>query len=103
MKYGEQQGNQITLRLRILPNARRCGIEGVWNESHLKIVLTAPPVDGKANEALVAFMAEALGVRKSAVTLTSGMTGRIKTVVILFPSATEAKQAVSKLEIAANR
>jgi uncharacterized protein (TIGR00251 family) len=48
----------------------------------LKIRLAAPPVDGKANAALLAFIAERLGVSKSAVTLKSGQTSRRKVVEV---------------------
>ncbi len=48
----------------------------------LKIRLAAPPVDGKANEALLRFVAETLGLPKSAVSLKSGQTSRRKVLEI---------------------
>lgn len=74
-----------TLAVRVLPNARRTGIAGVWNGAAVKIALSAPAVDGKANEALTAFLAEALDVRKSAITLLFGQTGRDKRLFIQGP------------------
>ena len=68
---------RITLTLHIQPGAKKtefCGLHG----DALKIRLAAPPVDGKANEALIRFVADALGLPKSAVELKSGLTSRRK-------------------------
>ncbi len=51
----------------------------------LKVQLTAPPVDGKANEHLIRFMARSFGVKRSAVRITAGETGRDKTLRISAP------------------
>ncbi len=69
----------VTLTLKIVPRASRNAVGEVVGEA-LKIRLQAPPVDGKANAALLAFLAEALGVPVRAVTLLSGETGRLKRV-----------------------
>ena len=74
----QQNKTKIILAVRVNPNARRSGFEGLWNQSHLKVALTAPPVDGKANEALIEFLSDFFNLRKSAITLVSGQTGRIK-------------------------
>jgi uncharacterized protein (TIGR00251 family) len=52
------------------------------HDGRMKIQLAAPPVDGEANEALAAFLAAALGVRRSDVAIERGATGRRKTVRI---------------------
>lgn len=65
------------ITLKVTPRASRetvLGAEAEW----LRIALKAPPVDGKANEAARRFLADALGVSKSAVTLISGQTARLK-------------------------
>ena len=67
----------ITLTLHIQPGAKKTEIAGLHGDA-LKIRLSAPPVDGKANEALVKFVAEALKLPKSAVNLKSGQTSRRK-------------------------
>ncbi|MFA7554565.1 MAG: DUF167 family protein [Spongiibacteraceae bacterium] len=54
--------------------------------NRLKIRITAPPVDGKANQHLIKFIAKQFGVAKSAVTITSGELGRQKTLCIDQPS-----------------
>lgn len=61
------------------PGAKKTEITGLHGEA-LKIRLAAPPVDGKANAALIAFLAKACGVSKSAVELVSGDTCRAKRV-----------------------
>ena len=91
--YLTQQGNRLVLSVRVSPNAKRSGIEGVWNDTHLKIALSAPPVDGKANEALVDFLSDLCGLRKSAITLLSGQTGRIKKISLTFASEVDAQKA----------
>ena len=66
------------------PGAKRTEIAGSHGDA-LKIRLAAPPVDGRANEALLAFLAEAFGVPARQVTLLSGATGRRKRVRIEAP------------------
>lgn len=61
----------------VAPRASRESVIGV-HDGALKIALTAPPVDGAANEALVAFLARALGVPKRDVRITSGQSSRRK-------------------------
>ena len=68
---------RITLTLHIQPGAKKTEFAGLHGDA-LKIRLAAPPVDGKANEALIKFMAERLGLARSDVTLKSGQTSRRK-------------------------
>jgi len=75
--YREAADGRITLTLHIQPGARKTEFAGLHGDA-LKIRLAAPPVDGKANEALVRFVAEALNLPKSAVNLKSGQTSRRK-------------------------
>jgi uncharacterized protein (TIGR00251 family) len=67
------------LALRIQPRASRDEIVGRHGDA-IRVRLTAPPVDGAANEALVRFLAGRLGLARGAVTLVRGHTGRDKTV-----------------------
>ena len=75
----------IRLRLKVQPKARREGIVG-WTPDPdgeaLKLSVGAPPEDGKANAAVIALLAEALGVAKSAISVVSGATDRRKLVEI---------------------
>lgn len=67
----------ITLTLHIQPGAKKTEVAGEYGDT-LKIRLAAPPVDGKANAALIGYVAERMGVPKSKVTLKSGQTARRK-------------------------
>ena len=80
---------KITLTLHIQPGAKKTEITGIYGDA-LKIRLPAPPVDGKANAALIEFVADRLGLAKSAVNLKSGQTSRRKVLeVIGAPANTE--------------
>ena len=70
-----------TLTLHIQPGAKKTEVSGVHGDA-LKIRLSAPPVDGKANAALLEFLAKRLGLAKSATRLISGQTSRRKVVEI---------------------
>ena len=67
----------VTLTLHVQPGARRTEAAGLHGDA-LKIRLAAPPVEGKANAALIEFIANRLGLPKSAVRLVSGQTSRRK-------------------------
>jgi uncharacterized protein (TIGR00251 family) len=75
---------RITLTLHIQPGAKKTEVAGQYGDA-LKIRLAAPPVDGKANAALLGFVAERLGLAKSAVTLKSGHTSRRKVLEVVNP------------------
>lgn len=83
-------GNGVTLRLHIQPGAKKTEVVGLHGEA-LKIRLAAPPVDGKANACLLAFLADRFGVAKSAVSLLSGDSSRAKRVHISGVTDAEAK------------
>ena len=76
------------LPVRVVPRAGRSGVDGVV-EGALRVRLTAPPVEGAANAALIACLADLLGLPKSAVTLAAGATSRHKTLLLqgLAPDA----------------
>lgn len=67
--------------MHVVPRARETALAGRHGDA-LKIRLAAPPVDGAANDELVRFLAERLGVPRAAVTITAGYGGRRKTVRI---------------------
>lgn len=70
-----------TVTVRVVPNASREGVAGV-TEGVVRIRLRAPAVEGKANRALVAFLAGDLGVRASAVRIIRGESSRTKVISI---------------------
>ena len=77
--WSQAADGSVVLALHIQPGAKKTELAGLHGEA-LKIRLAAPPVDGKTNAALVAFLAKACGVSKSAVELVSGETSRSKRV-----------------------
>ena len=79
----------VEVEVLVQPRASRTRVVGEHG-GRLKIQLAAPPVDGEANAALVAFLADALGVRKGDVAIVRGETGRRKTVRIAGATASAA-------------
>lgn len=69
------------MSVRVQPRASKNEIAG-WQEGTLRVRLTAPPVEGAANQALVEFLAEALGVRRADIALVSGGKSRTKTIEV---------------------
>jgi uncharacterized protein (TIGR00251 family) len=76
------------LSVHVQPRASRTEVSG-WHGDAVKIRLAAPPVDGAANAALIAFLAERLGVPRAAVTVVAGATARRKRVAITGRSLEE--------------
>ena len=72
-------GPSATVSVRVVPRSSKEGVAG-YDGGVVRIRLNAPPVEGKANDALVRFLAKALGVPRSRVTLVSGERGRSKIV-----------------------
>ncbi len=81
LRVTEVEGG-VRFAVRVQPRASRRGVEGLHGDA-LKVRVTAAPVDGAANEAVVEVLAEALGVPKGAVRIVSGATGRRKVVEVL--------------------
>jgi uncharacterized protein (TIGR00251 family) len=69
----------VTFAVRIHPRAKKNAITGKVGDA-LKLALTAPPVDGKANEACLEFFAKFLKVPRSSVTIAAGLTSRNKVI-----------------------
>jgi uncharacterized protein (TIGR00251 family) len=92
--WGRDDGDGAVLELYVQPRASRTRVVGE-HEGRLKVQLAAPPVDGEANAALVAFLAGALGKRKADVVLLRGETGRRKTVRVRGTTASQAAAALA--------
>ena len=75
-----------TFAVKVHPRAKKNAITGELGEA-LKLSLTAPPVDGRANEACIEFFANLLDVPRSSVTMASGETGRNKVMRVTGISA----------------
>lgn len=74
-------GDVLRLTLHIMPNAKHTGPAGLHGDA-LKLRLQAPPVDGKANDALVRYLAARLNVPRSAIAISHGHTARRKQIEI---------------------
>jgi uncharacterized protein (TIGR00251 family) len=69
--------------VRLTPRASRNEIVEIMHDGTIKVHVTAAPVDGDANEALLAFLAEVLGIAKSRLDIVAGLKGRDKLISIL--------------------
>ncbi len=86
----------MRINVRVIPRSSKNMIE--WNDGALKIHLTAPPVDGAANTALIALLAERLAVRKRDIQIVHGLSGRSKIVEITGISAAEIEKKIKTVE-----
>jgi uncharacterized protein (TIGR00251 family) len=84
------------LPVRAQPGARKTAVLGAYR-SALKVAVTAPPEDGRANRALVQALADALGVRRSQLELVAGATGRDKQVLVRGVSRQELEARLAAL------
>ena len=80
-----------TFAVRVQPRARRNAVAGEVGDA-LKIALSAPPIEGRANEACIEFLAEFLKVPRSSVTIAAGETSRNKVIRIAGISAVELRR-----------
>ena len=78
----------VTFSVKVHPRAKKNGITGQVGDA-LKVALTAPPVDGKANKACIEFLAELLKVPRSSVSIVAGLTTRNKVVRVAGLTADE--------------
>ena len=76
-----ETGKGVSFAVKVQPRARKNAITGVVGDA-LKLSLTAPPVEGKANQALIEFLAEVFEIPRSSITIASGESSRLKTVRI---------------------
>lgn len=89
----EPDGRAVRLTVRLQPGARRAGPAGSWN-GLLKLAVSAPPEDGRANAAALALVAELFGLRPSSVALLRGHSARTKVFrLALAPAAARARLA----------
>src|SRR5438876_2347077 len=71
----------ISFQVKVHPRAKKNGITGTLGEA-LRLSLTAPPVEGRANEACIEFFARLLKVPRSSITIASGRSSRLKVIRI---------------------
>jgi uncharacterized protein len=94
-----EDSSGVSFGVRVHPRAKKNAITGEMGDA-LKLSLTAPPVDGKANEACIEFFANLLKVARSSVTIASGLTSRNKVVRVTGLPGNELMQ---RLKIASPR
>lgn len=80
--FVSRKGGGTLLTLRVSPGARSNSIEGAYGDGVLKIKISAPPADGKANDEVRRFLARLLDVPRSRVEIVRGLSGRDKVVLI---------------------
>jgi uncharacterized protein len=90
------QGAQgVSFAVKVHPRARKNAITGVVGDA-LKLALTAPPVEGKANQAVIEFFADLFAIPRSSVTIASGETSRNKIVRVAGVSKPVAEQKLAE-------
>ena len=93
-KWLQETRDGVVLTVKAVPRAAKNEIAGIDDE-WLRVRVKAPPVDGKANEALVKFFAGLFSVPKGSVAIVSGDTARLKRLRINGLAADKAKEAFS--------
>ena len=83
----------VTISIKVIPRASKNQIVGKEGDA-LKVRLNAPPVEGKANEALVKFLAETLGVSRSQIEIVAGHASRHKIVRVRGVTARRIEEAL---------
>ena len=92
--FAHDAGDGCRLAVRVHPGALKNAVTGT-HDGAIKISLTTPPTDGRANEALIALLAGLLRVPKARISLVSGATSRTKQMHITGKSAAEVHAALS--------
>jgi len=90
-----ETGDGVLISCRVVPSSSRNMFSEIC-DGYLKIKVTAAPVEGKANKALVAFLAKILGVAKSDVIIVKGETGKIKKIAVRDINAGDAMKKIQE-------
>lgn len=90
--------NGVSFDIHVNPHASRAEIAGIA-EGMLKVKVTAPPVEGAANEACIALLSKKLGLRKSQMDISMGAKGRKKTILVTDITKADLEQRINKLDI----
>ncbi len=87
----KETGDAVTFAVKVQPRAKRNAITGEVGEA-LKIALTAPPVEGRANEAVIEFLAEVLRVPRGSVSIAAGLSSRNKVIRVRGVTAAQVEK-----------
>jgi len=90
--------NGLSFDIHVNPHASKADIAGI-SEGALKVKVTAPPVEGAANEACIGLLSKKLGLRKSQIKISAGARGRKKTLVVSDISKNDLEQKIYQLDI----
>jgi uncharacterized protein (TIGR00251 family) len=82
------------LTIRVTPRARRTEFSGILEDGTVRIRVSAPPVEGKANKALIKFLSKVLKVRKNKIEIVAGEKGLDKIVSILDMTAEQVQARI---------
>ena len=91
--FTELPNNSLSLNVYVQPRASRNKFAGMHGKA-VKLCITAPPVDDKANGAVLIFLSKLFGIPKSAMHIKSGRQGRNKQIIINGPSLAQAEKAL---------
>ena len=94
MDWIRETSKGVILPVRAVPRASKNEIQGVHGDA-LKVRLQAPPVEGKANLALIRVLSDELGIPRAQLSIATGETGRNKAVLITGISKTELLKRLS--------
>ena len=89
----QKSAEGVRFAIRVHPRARKNAVTGKIGDT-LKISVTAPPIDGKANQACIDFLAKVLSVSRSSVTIASGQSTRRKVIRVIGLSAEEIRRRI---------
>jgi len=98
--YLREIGEGCSLAIRVQTGAKSTAIVGFYGEGEsvqLKIALQAPPVDGRANAALIGFLAETFHIPKGSITILAGLSGRSKVCLLRSLPARIAQQMLAAM------
>ena len=93
MQSVEEKNGQVLLRVRVQPKASRNAIR-LEPDGRIRVALTAPPVEGAANKALIQLVAKKMGIPKAGVTLVRGQKARDKTLGLAGVTASQVRATI---------
>jgi len=100
--FYEQTPDGYILRIRVSPNASKCGINGVYTDNFgqdfLKISLNSVPEKGKANQELIKYLSKYLKLSKTSFSLISGQTDRYKKILLAVEHSKELENMFNQME-----
>jgi uncharacterized protein len=94
---GGDKAAAATISIRVQPRSSETGVAAIMDDGTIKVRLNAPPVEGKANEALIAYLADILDIKKSAIEIKSGHSARLKVLKIEGRSQETILKIIQKL------